>query len=146
MQATFSLYPSSIADKEQLAALRLEVMEADIKRHGIEPERVYQRFMEKFDPYTTYIVEAENQFMGCISIVPKEHGHHLSHFYLKPEFQGNGIGSEILKYIIEKHRETDQHLSLAIFKGSAAKHLYERHGFVVVEEDEFVERMRLTYE
>jgi GNAT superfamily N-acetyltransferase len=145
MQATFSLHPSSIADKERLAALRMEVMKADIKRHDIDPERVYQRFMEKFEPDNTYIIKSEEQFMGCISIVPGEEGHHLRHFYIKPEFQGNGFGKEILKYIIEKHRETDQHLSLAIFKGSAAKPLYERYGFKVVEEDKFVERMRLTF-
>jgi GNAT superfamily N-acetyltransferase len=144
--ATFSLYKSSFADKERLAALRMKVMDADIKRHDIAPERVYQRFMEKFDPETTYIIKSGDQFMGCISIVPGEKGYHLRHFYLQPAFQGNGLGSEILEYIIEKHRETDQHLSLAIFKGSAAKPLYERYGFVVVEEDEFVERMRLTYE
>jgi len=120
MQATFSLHPASIADKERLAELRMEVMEADIKRHAIEPERVYQRFMEKFDPETTFIIKSEDQFMGCISIVPGEGEHHLRHFYLKPEYQGNGLGSEILKFIIEKHRKTNKHLSLAIFKGSAA--------------------------
>jgi GNAT superfamily N-acetyltransferase len=145
MQATFSLHPSSLADKKWLAALRMEVMEADIKRHDIELERVYQRFMEKFDPETTYIIKSDNQFIGCISLVPGEGGHHLRHFYLKPECQGNGLGSEILKYIIKKHRKIDRHLSLAIFKGSAAKPLYERHGFKVVEEDRFVERMKLAF-
>jgi hypothetical protein len=34
---------------------------------------------------------------------------------------------------------------LAIFKGSAAKTLYERYGFEVVEEDRFVERMKLYF-
>lgn len=145
MQMTFSLHPASNSDRERLAALRMEVMKADIRRHGIEPERVYQRFMEKFDPATTYIIKTRNQFIGCISIVPNEEGHHLRHFYLKPEYQGNGLGTEILTYIIEKHRKTDKYLSLAIFKGSAAKSLYERYGFQVVEEDRFVERMRLTF-
>ncbi|WP_164219507.1 GNAT family N-acetyltransferase [Virgibacillus sp. YIM 98842] len=145
MQAVFSLHPASIADKERLAALRMEVMEADIKRHAIEPEQLYQRFMEKIDPGTTYIIKSEDQFIGCISIVPGEGGHHLRHFYLKPEWQGSGIGSEILKLIVEEHRKTDEHLSLAIFKGSAAKTLYERYGFEVVEEDRFVERMKLYF-
>lgn len=145
MQATFTLQQSSAEDKERLAALRMEVLKADIKRHNIDPELVYQRFKEKFNPETTYIIESENQFAGCISIIPKENGHHLSHFYLKPEFQGNGLGTEILQYIIEKHCETDRHLSLAMFAGSAAKSLYERHGFEVVEVDRFVERMKLTF-
>ncbi|MBB6451098.1 GNAT superfamily N-acetyltransferase [Geomicrobium halophilum] len=145
MQSTFTLRTASASDKERLATLRMKVMAPDFERHGLESERVQEYFNKKFDPSLTYIIESEDIFVGCISVKPEDNGHHIEHFYIKPEYQGKGFGSNVLKHIMDENYAKGEVLSLAVFKGSASKAFYEKYGFEVVDEESFVDWLRFTY-
>ncbi|MFG1907478.1 GNAT family N-acetyltransferase [Kribbella sp. NPDC048928] len=56
----------------------------------------------------------------------------LEHFYLAPRHQGRGVGSAVLRSVLEQ-AGTD--IWLNVLQGSPARKLYERHGFVVASED-----------
>jgi len=58
----------------------------------------------------------------------------IEHFYLDPAVQGQGIGSQVLRYVMDAHRDA-RPFRLAIDRGSAARWLYERVGFVHLYDD-----------
>ena len=60
---------------------------------------------------------------------------------LLPEFQGKGIGSKILKSIIDFYKDKD--IILRCFKQNPAINLYKRLGFEVSGETEYHYLMRL---
>jgi GNAT superfamily N-acetyltransferase len=56
------------------------------------------------------------------------------HFYLRPVLQGRGIGSAVLKSQLASGTG-GRPFRLNVLRGSRARALYERHGFVVERED-----------
>ena len=60
---------------------------------------------------------------------------------LLPEFQGNGIGSKILKSIIDFYKDKD--IILRCFKQNPVINLYKRLGFEISGETEYHYLMRL---
>lgn len=58
---------------------------------------------------------------------------YLAHIYIKPEYQGRGIGTEIIKNDISEH---DKILLQVMKSNPRAKKLYESLGFVVSQEND----------
>lgn len=59
----------------------------------------------------------------------------LEHFYLDPRLQGGGIGTAVLRVLLERSDRDGVTVRLNVLRGSAARRLYERHGFTVDTED-----------
>ncbi|MFP3786590.1 GNAT family N-acetyltransferase, partial [Burkholderia sp. SIMBA_024] len=55
-------------------------------------------------------------------------------FYLDPNVQGKGVGTAVLTHLLEEHG-TGLPWRLNVLQGSAARLLYERHGFRLESED-----------
>jgi GNAT superfamily N-acetyltransferase len=129
--------PASAADVEAVAELRAVVLRADLERLGrYDARRVRQRLRDGFAPAHTSVVEAGGAFAGCVSLRPAEDGHWLEHFYLAPHLQGAGIGTAVLRGLLDRcDREGVRVLRLNVLRGSAARRLYERHGFTLETED-----------
>ncbi|MET7277740.1 GNAT family N-acetyltransferase [Kribbella sp. NPDC005582] len=128
------LRPATPADVEPLAELRAVVLRADLERLGrYDAVRVRQRFRDGFDPSHTWVISADGVLAGCIALRPASDGPWLEHFYLEPSFQGRGLGSAVLRQVLDSH---DGPLRLNVLQGSPARRLYERHGFIVDSEDD----------
>lgn len=56
-------------------------------------------------------------------------------FCLFPEFRNNGLGSKVMQSFIEKSKQVNKPIFVDTFKTNPAKKFYERHGFVVVDEN-----------
>ena len=74
-------------------------------------------------------------FTGCVALRPAEDGQWLEHFYLTPSVQGRGLGSAVLRTVLDRTDADAVAVRLNVLQGSAAQRLYERHGFVVEAED-----------
>ncbi|MEV4640356.1 GNAT family N-acetyltransferase [Actinoplanes sp. NPDC049548] len=124
------------ADVDVIAELRATVLRADLERLGrFDEHRVRQRLRDSFSPQHTSVILAADAFAGCVTLHPAEDGWWLSHFYLAPGLQGRGLGSAVLRTLLDR---TDAHgvpVRLNVLQGSAARRLYERHGFAVEAED-----------
>jgi GNAT superfamily N-acetyltransferase len=59
----------------------------------------------------------------------------LEHFYLASHLQGLGIGSAVLGELLGRCDRDGVTVRLQVLQGSAARRLYQRHGFVVDSED-----------
>ncbi|MFE7033093.1 GNAT family N-acetyltransferase [Streptomyces sp. NPDC057621] len=124
------------SDVEAVAELRATVMRADLERLGrYDEHRVRQRLRDSFSTRHTSIVEIDRELVGCVTVRPSEGRQLLEHFYLAPHHQGRGLGSAVLRTVLERTDAQDATVRLNVLQGSAARRLYERHGFVVEEQD-----------
>ncbi|GAA4085375.1 GNAT family N-acetyltransferase [Streptomyces hundungensis] len=132
----WSLRPAEAADVEPLAELRAVVMRPDLERLGrFDEHRVRQRFRDAFCPPHTSVVLVDGAFAGCVALRPADGGQWLEHFYLAPGVQGRGLGSAVLRSVLERTDSDGQTVRLNALRGSPARRLYERHGFTTEGED-----------
>ncbi|MER7186483.1 GNAT family N-acetyltransferase [Streptomyces hyaluromycini] len=128
--------PASDADVEAVAELRAVVLRDDLERLGrYDARRVRQRLRDGFDAARTRVIEVEGAFAGCVALRPAGDARWLEHFYLAPHVQGVGIGSAVLREVLERCDRDGVPVRLNVLQGSAARRLYERHGFLVETED-----------
>lgn len=124
------------ADVEPIVELRAVAMRPDLVRLGrFDEHRVRQRFRDAFVPRHTSIILADGAFAGCVAVRPAEDGQWLEHFYLAPGLQGQGLGSAVLRRMLERTDADGLVVRLNVLQGSAARRLYERHGFTMETED-----------
>ncbi|WP_349814993.1 GNAT family N-acetyltransferase [Curtobacterium sp. MCSS17_005] len=57
----------------------------------------------------------------------------VEHFYLAPDIQGRGVGSTVLRAVLDEPHDGPTRLNVLV--GSPARRLYERHGFVLDTDD-----------
>ncbi|MCQ1576104.1 GNAT family N-acetyltransferase [Streptomyces parvus] len=123
-------------DVEPIAELRAVVMRPDLERLGrYDEHRVRQRLRDAYAPEHTSVIEAAGSFAGCVARRPAEDGWWLEHFYLSPALQGRGIGSAVLRGVLDRADAERQPVRLDVLQGSPALRLYERHGFTLERED-----------
>ncbi|MGW1886636.1 N-acetyltransferase family protein [Streptomyces sp. NPDC001970] len=122
--------PAEPADVEAIAELRAVVMRPDLERLGrFDEHRVRQRLRDSFSLQHTSVVLAGGAFAGCVTLRPAEDGQWLEHFYLAPGIQGRGLGSAVLRTLLNRTDADGLPVRLNVLQGSAARRLYERHGF-----------------
>ncbi|GIG92197.1 GNAT family N-acetyltransferase [Plantactinospora endophytica] len=127
---------ATATDVPAIAELRAVVLRADLERLGrYDEQRVRQRLRAGFVPEHTSVIEVGGEFAGCVSLRSAEDAHWLEHFYLAPRFQGRGIGAAVLRGLLERCDRAGVLVRLNVLHGSAARRLYERHGFTVETED-----------
>ena len=128
MQIT--LRPATADDLDWLLELRAEVMRPDLTRLGVFDEvRVRQRMRDAYDPAHTRVVVVDGRDVGSIAVRPADGARWIEHFYLEPSVQGRGVGAEVLRTVLAEPGRASFRLNVLV--GSAARRLYERHGFVL---------------
>ncbi|MGW2349008.1 N-acetyltransferase family protein [Actinacidiphila glaucinigra] len=132
----WDLRPAAATDVEAVAELRAVVLRDDLERLGrYDPHRVRQRLRDAFTPEHTWVVDVDGAFAGCVALRPAVDARWLEHFYLDPRLQGGGIGTAVLRELLERSDRDGVPVRLNVLRGSAARRLYERHGFTVDTED-----------
>lgn len=135
MPPAWSLRQSLPSDAAWIAELRAQVMRADLERLGRwDPVRVRQRFLSGFHPAHTFVIDVGASAAGVIAVRPEAEEQWIEHFYLAPEYQGQGLGSAVLRYVMAAQRD-HRPFRLNVLQGSPARRLYERNGFVHEHED-----------
>jgi GNAT superfamily N-acetyltransferase len=132
----WAMRPAELADVEAIAELRAVVMRPHLERLGrFHKHRVRQRLRDSFSQQHTSVILADGAFAGCVTLRPAEDGQWLEHFYLAPGIQGRGLGSAVLRTLLDRTDADGVLVRLNVLQGSAARRLYERHGFTVEVQD-----------
>lgn len=97
------------------------------------------RFNQKYDGF--WVAKTKEEIIGSItvdSIETDSKGAHLRWFIVSSEYHGQGIGNKLLQNAIHFLKEKKiQHAYLWTFAGlDAARHLYEKFGFKLTQEQE----------
>lgn len=98
----------------------------------------------EWDEEKPVIIEVDGVSVG--SYLVQEHSDHLyfGRFFLLPDYQGRGIGSQVLKAAITFADEKSLPIKLCYLQGNRVGQLYKRMGFKVVKQDEqFVYMLRV---
>jgi GNAT superfamily N-acetyltransferase len=92
---------------------------------------VRQRLRDVVAAVPTTVVVADGVFAGCVTLRPAGSGWWLESFYLSPALQGRETGTAVLRGLLERADAAGVDVRLDVVQGSAARRLYERHGFTL---------------
>jgi GNAT superfamily N-acetyltransferase len=105
------------------------------------------RVAETFSVCTHQLIYIGNDLAGVLAV--KHHPDHLQllKVFLLPAFQGKGLGTMLVKQVIERADHDGLPVRLRVLRVNPAKSLYERLGFVVTHEEPerfFMERKAMA--
>lgn len=117
----------------RLAAMRPSLLAID----RYDPQLAATRFSKTYEPEITTCLLVSGKTVGFYVLAPMHDHLLLDHLYIRPENQGQGIGTSILKSITELARTRQLPVRLGALRGSESNDFYQRHGFVKTHESEF---------
>jgi GNAT superfamily N-acetyltransferase len=77
------------------------------------------------------IVQLAGCDVGLIGVVRRSDGWFLDKLYLLPAYQNQGLGSQLLRSLIDEAKSAQAMLRLTVLEVNPARRFYERHGFVL---------------
>jgi GNAT superfamily N-acetyltransferase len=136
LPAAFRFAPVTADDADALNALRLAAMRDSLEQLGrFDPARARARFLASFAPVYSRLVLTDggdgggDTCAGWVQLRPDADGLKLDHFYLAPAWQGQGIGSAVLRALLAEADAQALDVRLDALRGSASNRFYLRHGF-----------------
>jgi predicted N-acetyltransferase YhbS len=136
IQITFS--PATAGDADDLASLRVLAMKESLQRIGrFDEYRARERFLSSYNPSDTQHILADGVKIGFIVMKLREHDFLLDHLYVKPEFQGKGIGSEVVRRALADAHLANKPIRVGALRNSDSNRFYSRHGFQLEREGEW---------
>lgn len=103
---------------------------------GWEQRREENNFARFFKLDEVRIITADGQDVGWIQEQISGDSINLGSFYVAPTMQGRGIGTRVLRMLLEKAAKESKIMTLAVVKINAARNFYEKRGFRTTHEDE----------
>jgi ribosomal protein S18 acetylase RimI-like enzyme len=96
----------------------------------------WHKHRHNYTPSTHRIVLCGKQEAGIVSAEVEPAHLWLVKLYLRPQFQGLGIGTKVLQQVIHEAAELNRPIRLRVLRvNQGALRLYHRHGFTVVGEE-----------
>ena len=136
----WSLGSVAAEDFESMADLRAEALRESLERLGrFDPVRVRERLRGAFEPACMRHILISGERVGYLTLIPHAGSNslRLHHLYIHPASQGQGVGAWALEWVKAQGRAAGQDITLGALRGSDANRFYLRHGFRLVEEQEF---------
>jgi GNAT superfamily N-acetyltransferase len=132
------LAPALASDLEELVAVRIEAMRPSLERLGrFDPARARARLVDGFDPDCTRLVLAGGECAGFLVVKAESDALLLEHLYVRPLWQGRGIGGVALGFVLREADEARRALRVTALRESDSNRFYARHGFRKVGESEW---------
>ena len=131
-----TLRPAVDADFE--ACRRTYFAETDWINERLQLDRDAQEsmFRKQWRPAQVCIIQADGVDVGWLQTVVSKSEHMLGQIFVDAPFQRRGIGTEVLRRIVEEASRLQLPIRLAVVKFNPSRRLYERLGFRVTHEDE----------
>jgi GNAT superfamily N-acetyltransferase len=106
------------------------------ERLGLKRDDQESMFRKLWDPTQVCIIQADGVDVGWLQTVVSKSEHMLGQIFVDAPFQRKGIGTEVLRRIIDEAARRALPVRLAVVKFNPSRRLYERLGFRVTHEDE----------
>ncbi|SDD20039.1 GNAT family N-acetyltransferase [Aquimonas voraii] len=137
----FTLRPIDWEEREQAYVLTREAMRAYIEQTWgpwSEAEQ-RERHARTFNPSEQDFIVRGNEVLGLRALRWRPTDLFLARLYLRPQAQGQGLGSAVLTDLLAQARAMGRSVELQVLKVNAgAQRFYTRHGFERVgERDEY---------
>jgi ribosomal protein S18 acetylase RimI-like enzyme len=132
----YTLRPATVADYAFLYELHVATMKPYVAQvWGWDEQVQAERYRHHFDPTQQRIVVADGQEIGMLEVQERPSDLFLANLRILPKFQGQGWGTYILRDLLLRAHDAGASVTLQVLKvNHAARRLYERLGFRVVQE------------
>lgn len=138
MDERVSFAPACRDDLEELVEIRIASMRESLERLGrFDPVRARERFASTFDPDSTEFILVNGTRAGFIVVKANDQELLLDHLYVRPGFQGQGLGAAALARLFAHADARQLPVRVGALKGSESNRFYFRHGFRQVDEGEW---------
>lgn len=99
-------------------------------------QREESQFRHQLDLSAAQVIQSENLDVGFIMAPIKDNARWIHTLCIVLEHQNRGIGTEVVRSVIAEAERQNMPLYLSVLKVNPARRLYERLGFVVIEDTE----------
>lgn len=132
----FTLKPARLADKDLTYRFKKEALQGYIEQiWGWDEQFQWDFHKQEFTSSQIQIIEYEGVPVGYLELEENERTIFIVNLLLIPYYQGKGIGSGLIRYLIQRAQQQNKELLLEVFKVNVkAKRLYERLGFETYQE------------
>lgn len=103
---------------------------------GWDQNREEVNFARFFKLDEVRIITADGQDVGWIQEQISEGSINLGSFYVAAKMQGRGIGTQVLRMLLQRAAKESKVMTLAVVKINPARQFYEKRGFRITHEDE----------
>lgn len=127
----WSLRPAVPADRDFLFDLNRATMKDYVDRTwGWNDHEQSAFFADRFQPDAWQIIQVDGEDVGVLIVEDRADEIHLAEVQILPEWQGRGIGSSVVRSLIERCAAARTPLTLRVLHVNLrARALYERLGF-----------------
>jgi ribosomal protein S18 acetylase RimI-like enzyme len=87
------------------------------------------KFREYFDPNIIEVIQVDGIDIGMLKVEERDDYIYLGDIHIDRAYQNKGIGTSLIKIVIESASITNKPIRLRVLKGNPAKNLYLRLGF-----------------
>jgi len=101
-------------------------------RQQFEAQDAYYR--DNYDPVTFDVIEVDGASAGRLYVARWDDEIRIIDIALLPEYRGRGIGTELLRALLDEAAEAWKRLSIHVELNNPARRLYDRLGFTPIEE------------
>ncbi len=131
-----TLRPAVEADFE--ACRRTYFAETEWMNERLQLKREDQEatFRKLWKPTQVCVIQADGTDVGWLQTVVSKDEEFLGQIFVDAPFQNRGIGTEVLRRIIDEASRLKLPIRLAVVKFNRSRSLYQRLGFRVTHEDE----------
>lgn len=121
------------ADQQDLEVL--DTLYCQNMKHHVEKHWQWdaQMFCTNFDPDTIQVIEIGERVAGFIKLVYEHDEIYLAEIQLAKAYRNLGIGTALIRTIIDQSEKSAKLITLQVIKGNSAEFLYKRLGFRVYE-------------
>jgi len=145
MSYAYTLRPATAGDYDFLYALHVATIRAAVEATwGWDDAFQARYFHEHFVPEEIQVILVEGQEVGVLRLEERDGDLFIALIEIAPAFQGAGLGSQIIRDVVDAAFARGQAVSLHVLKANpGARRLYERLGFQIVEtrEERYVMRL-----
>jgi len=126
--------PATEADVPFLLELRRQTMSAHQLASGLVPSKEERERRVLYSFENARIVLSGGEPVGLLKVRRDGLTWELVQIQLSPSLHGKGVGTALLRALVAEARAAGASLRLSVHRANPARRLYERLGFVVVEE------------
>jgi ribosomal protein S18 acetylase RimI-like enzyme len=108
---------------------------------GWDEDKQREFFAQDWQELKPSVILYNNEPIGTICVSTSDGNLNIERFYILPEYQNKGIGSYLVKRLLEKADKQNLIAKLCVLKINPAISLYRRHGYEIIDEDEIMYHM-----
>lgn len=133
----YALRPATPSDYRWLWELKRLTMRPYVEQTWGQWDDIAQEafFRRNFSSETVQIIEVEGRNAGLLNVEREPAEIFLANLQIHPDFQNRGLGTAVLRALLESARNLDSPIRLQVLKvNTAALRLYARLGFALYKE------------